>query len=279
MQTSKHTLFILALLLIPAGAFAQEMTPEHHAVRATIDQLFDGMRAGDSTMVRQSFHPRATMATTGNRDGSPFLRGTSVEGFVTAVGTPHDQVWDEHIWDVDIQIDDNLAIAYVPYAFYLGDRLSHCGVNMVHFFQMAPRDWRIIYLADTRRPSCDDIPANKLEETNVRAAVRHYLRGHATGDGSHHERVFHPESKLNWMRDGELNQRSSADYIAGASGQPAADEAERQRYIAMVDLHGDAAIAKVVLDYPSVYIVDYFTLLKVDGRWQIMNKIFNVESR
>ncbi len=43
-------------------------------------------------------------------------------------------------------------------------------------------------------------------------------------------------------------------------------------------MSGDAAVGKIVLDYPGVYIVDYMSLLKVDGRWQIINKIFSVES-
>ena len=36
------------------------------------------------------------------------------------------------------------------------------------------------------------------EEAAVRAALQHYLLGHATGDGSHYEIVFHPEAKLFW---------------------------------------------------------------------------------
>ncbi|HET7691460.1 MAG TPA: nuclear transport factor 2 family protein, partial [Gemmatimonadota bacterium] len=33
------------------------------------------------------------------------------------------------------------------------------------------------------------------EEAAVRAALEHYLLGHATGDGAHFAMVFHPESK------------------------------------------------------------------------------------
>ena len=117
------------------------------------------------------------------------------------------------------------------------------------------------------------------EADAVRASVQHYLQGHATGDGAHFEMVFHPESKLFWMRDGQLNQRTSADYIAGAGGEPAADEVQRKRRIAMVDVTGSAAVAKVELDYPGAMITDYFTLLKVDGEWKIVNKIFHVEPR
>jgi len=117
------------------------------------------------------------------------------------------------------------------------------------------------------------------EEAAVRAALEHYLLGHATGDGAHHEMLFHPEAKLFWMRDGALNTRTSAAYIAGASGQPADDEDQRRREIRMVDVTGDAAVAKIVLDYPNALITDYMSLLKIDGEWKIVNKIFTVQPK
>ena len=117
------------------------------------------------------------------------------------------------------------------------------------------------------------------EEEAVRAAVGHYLQGHATGDGSHHEQVFHPESKLFWVRDDTLHQRTSAAYIAGSPGHPADDEDQRQRRIAMIDITGNMAVVKVELDYPSALITDYFSMLKIDGEWKIINKIFYVEPK
>ena len=126
-------------------------------------------------------------------------------------------------------------------------------------------------------PSGADAQAD--EEAAVRAAVQHYLDGHATGDGAHHRLVFHPESRLFWVRSGELATRTSEEYIAGATGRPAEDESERRRRIAMVDVTGTAAVAKVELDYPTVVFTDYFTLLKVEGEWRIMNKIFHVERK
>jgi len=117
------------------------------------------------------------------------------------------------------------------------------------------------------------------EEEAVRAAVGHYLQGHATGDGAHHEKVFHPESKLFWIRNGQLNQRTSEAYIAGAPGRPADDENQRQRRIALIDITGNTAVVKVELDYPSALITDYFSMLKVDGSWKIINKIFYVEPK
>ena len=121
-----------------------------------------------------------------------------------------------------------------------------------------------------------DVPA---EEAAVRAAIEHYFRGHATGDGAHFRKVFHPESKLFWIRDGQFASRTSEEYIAGAKGVPAPDEAQRKRTVEFVDVSGDAAIAKVRLVYPEVTFVDYMSLLKVDGEWKIVNKTFHADRR
>ena len=132
----------------------------------------------------------------------------------------------------------------------------------------------LLLLAAAAAPLAAQAPAPPAEEAAVRAAVSHYLQAHATGDGAHHKMVFHPESKLFWVTNGALTQRTSADYIAGSAGKPAADEAQRKRWIEKVDVTGDAAVAKVVLDYPTVVMTDYLSLLRIEGEWKIVNKIF-----
>jgi hypothetical protein len=34
-----------------------------------------------------------------------------------------------------------------------------------------------------------------------------------------------------------------------------------------------------VLDYPDAVLTDYMSLLKIDGEWKIVNKIFTVERK
>lgn len=121
--------------------------------------------------------------------------------------------------------------------------------------------------------------AQQREEAAVRAAIEHYFRAHATGLGEHHRKVFHPESKLFWINDGKFTQRASEDYIAGSPGKPAPDEAQRKRTIEMIDITGDAAVAKLVLDYPNAKLTDYMSLLKIDGEWKIVNKVFTREMK
>ena len=116
--------------------------------------------------------------------------------------------------------------------------------------------------------------ADQTEEAGVRAAIEHYFRGHATGDGAHFRRVFHPDSKLFFIRDGQLAQRTSEEFIAGSKGTPAPDEARRKRRIDFIDITGNAAVAKLTLDYPDVTFTDYMSLVKVGSEWKIVNKTF-----
>jgi hypothetical protein len=121
-------------------------------------------------------------------------------------------------------------------------------------------------------PALADAPT---EDAAVRAAIEHYFRGHSTGDGAHFRKVFHPEAKLFWIKDGAFAQRPSEEWIAAAKGAPAADEAQRKRTVEWVDITGSAAMVKLRLDYPTVTYTDYMSMLKIDGVWKIVNKTFH----
>lgn len=123
------------------------------------------------------------------------------------------------------------------------------------------------------------LPGQNPEEAGVRAALGHYLQGHATGDGAHMRAAFHPRANLYSIRDGAYAELTSADYAARFSGKPAADEAERRRRIEAIDITGTAAVAKIVLEYPGVTFTDYMTLLKVDGEWKIVAKAFHADRK
>ncbi len=113
----------------------------------------------------------------------------------------------------------------------------------------------------------------------VRVPLENYLKGHATGDGEFMKKAFHTEGNLIFIRDGKYTTRSFADYIAGMSGKPAADESKRKRWIDSVHIVGNAAMAVIILDYPSVKFTDYMSLLKIDGEWKIVNKSFFAEPK
>lgn len=113
----------------------------------------------------------------------------------------------------------------------------------------------------------------------VRVPLENYLKGHATGDPEYMKKAFYTEGKLIFMKDGKYSTRTFDEYIAGMSGKPAPDEDKRKRWIESVDVSGNVAIGKIILDYPSGKFTDYMTLLKIDGEWKIINKSFYIEPK
>ncbi len=148
----KPVLLIVFFVICQLG-WAQSDSDEHEAaVKKVVRQLFDGMRKGDSALVSRVFYTGARLQTTytDKTTGKPALREQSITDFVKAVGTPHKEVWDERLSGYEIKIDDNLAIAWTPYEFYVGDTFSHRGVNVFQLFR-SENGWKIISIADTRR--------------------------------------------------------------------------------------------------------------------------------
>lgn len=141
------TLFlILTLFALKASAQTEE-----DRVKQPITALFDGMRKSDTALLRSAFAPDAILQTiVKNKEGKVIVRTEEVSGFVTSIGKPRTEVLDERITYDLVRVDDNLAIAWTPYQFYIGDKFSHCGVNSFQLVRING-EWKIQYLIDTRR--------------------------------------------------------------------------------------------------------------------------------
>lgn len=124
--------------------------------------------------------------------------------------------------------------------------------------------------------------AQTAEKDVVRVPLENYIKAHATGDPEYARKAFHTEGNMIWIRDGKYSSETFDAFIKRAfTGKPAADEEKRKdnRKIEAIDITGNAAVAKIVLDYPNVKFVDYMTLLKIDGEWKIINKSFFAEQK
>lgn len=150
--------FLLCATLLHGHSIHSQSKSEK-AVREVIDQLFEGMRLADSSVVSALFHPDVRMMTSyQNPSGEVVLKEGSLRAFLTAIGTPHPEVWNEKIWNTEVRIDDNLAQVWTDYAFYVDDRFSHCGVDAFQLTRDANGVWRIVHLIDTRRKDPCDQP-------------------------------------------------------------------------------------------------------------------------
>ena len=154
----KKYILLLAGLTMLVNLYAQSPADEV-AVKEVITRLFTGMQKGDSAMVHSAFAKEVTMATAfRDKNNNPVLEHeNSIAGFLKAVGTPHPEVWYEEIWNVSVKIDGDFAQGWCDYAFYLGNKFSHCGIDAFELHK-GKDGWKIFHLADTRRREGCNIP-------------------------------------------------------------------------------------------------------------------------
>ena len=144
----------LCIAAVPLQAQAPADPADEAAVRAVIAQLFDGMRARDSAMIVGAFVPGVRLVSSGLKQGAPGIDPIAAEEFAGVVAKATGPKWDERTHGETMQFDGTLVAVWAPYDFYLGDTLSHCGVDAFHLAKL-PEGWKIIAISDThRREGC-----------------------------------------------------------------------------------------------------------------------------
>ncbi len=151
----KKLLIIAVALLSASQLFAQQTATD--SVKQTINTLFNAMRKGDSTLLKSTLTEDMILQSVSNdKTGKATLTTESGASFAKAIGTPHSQVYDERIVFNVVKVDGSLASVWAPYKFYLGNKFSHCGVDMFELMKTAD-GWKVIYAVDTRRTgNCPD---------------------------------------------------------------------------------------------------------------------------
>lgn len=115
------------------------------------------------------------------------------------------------------------------------------------------------------------------EQAIRRHIERYYFEGVRNSDTAAAHRAFHPVAIMYSVHDGKLAERSIPDWlkaIAERAPQPPKPDDVRRRIVS-VDVTGNAATAKLELASRDGTITDYMSLLKVDGEWTIVGKIFD----
>lgn len=153
----KHALITVTLALLAFPSFAQ--SGDETAVKTTIKLFFDGMRKGDSTQIKNTFLPGATLQTVAkSKEGDVSVRNDDSQKFAASVAKYPAFTLDERLSGIEIKIDADLATAWTPYVFYFQDKKSHCGVNAFTLVKVNG-NWKIQTIIDTRRKdNCPDLP-------------------------------------------------------------------------------------------------------------------------
>jgi hypothetical protein len=144
-------LIYIVLTFLCSSIVCKAQDDEIVAIKLTINNLFEGMRKSDTSLLRSAFSEGAIMQSVNkNQDGVVTIQSEPLDSFIYFIAKPHSLLYDERITFDLIKVDNDLAIAWTPYKFYLGEKFSHCGVDSYQLVKIKGI-WKIQYLIDTRR--------------------------------------------------------------------------------------------------------------------------------
>lgn len=123
----------------------QDAPGDAGAVESATYALFEAMAEKDTAALRALIHPRALIASIGERGAGV----RTVDEWIPSVAQ-NPQVLRERMWDPEIRVDGDLATLWAPYEFNLGDRFSHCGMDAFQFVRENGA-WKMIAITFTRR--------------------------------------------------------------------------------------------------------------------------------
>ena len=114
----------------------------------------------------------------------------------------------------------------------------------------------------------------------VAAVVQTYFDGLHHSDTARLRQAFHPRAHYVCATDGELLHRTMEEYFRVVENRPSpASRGERRTdRIRSIELAGPVTARTCVnCSIGEKYFTDFLTLVLVDGRWQIISKVFHHE--
>jgi hypothetical protein len=116
----------------------------------------------------------------------------------------------------------------------------------------------------------------------IEAAVKAYLDGLHEGDVEKLASVFHPTSRLTYEEGGKLTVllRDQWLEVVRDRASPQSRGLARHDEILQIDQASPTmAFVKLKCAIPPRFFTDYLSLLKIDGKWQVAQKVFATETR
>ena len=114
----------------------------------------------------------------------------------------------------------------------------------------------------------------------VVAVLNDYFDGIYFGDTNILARVFHPAAMYACATDGTLLQLAMSEYFPVVEKRAAPSSFGQQRHDRIVSIEFASptlAIARVECAILPKRFVDLLTMILLDGRWQIISKVFHFE--
>ena len=112
---------------------------------------------------------------------------------------------------------------------------------------------------------------------DIQTVLTYYLDGGTNGDSLMFSKAFVPDGQMRFMRNDTIMNIALKDFMARMRNT--GTKTDRKTKIENIQVFGNAASAKLTIEYPTFYFHDIMSLLKTKEGWKIVGKIFYREEK
>ncbi len=115
-----------------------------------------------------------------------------------------------------------------------------------------------------------------VEDEAIATVVRLYIEGAASGDAAKLRAAFHEDARMFGSLGGTRYDVPIAEMIEMETTSPLNSDGRYTAHITSIAQAGDVATATVEEDgcWGTVSFTSFLSLAKIEGRWQIVGKVF-----
>ena len=116
------------------------------------------------------------------------------------------------------------------------------------------------------------ISAQDSDYKLIEKTVSYYLDGGTNNDFETLKKAFHETATMKYIRNGEYREVNALEFFKKAVKH--GPKQNRKTRISYINVSGNIASAKLQIDYETFSFIDYMNLIKINGEWKVVNKIF-----
>ena len=117
-----------------------------------------------------------------------------------------------------------------------------------------------------------EIKAQTSDYALIEKTVTYYLEGGTNNDFETLKKAFHPTATMKYVTDAGYQEVNALEFFG--KGMKPGPKQDRKTRVVDITIAGHAANARLEIEYPDFTFIDFMNLLKIDGEWKIVSKIF-----
>lgn len=114
--------------------------------------------------------------------------------------------------------------------------------------------------------------------TMIENTIQNYFQGYQNADTALIKNAFHSDTKLLSVSEGKLDVTEMKDWLKNLEDRHArGDIRTGMLKILSIDETDETASVKLNIRFPKFEFTDYLSLLKIEGKWIVVGKIYHYQ--